>query len=55
MRYKGVGLWFVVEGKELATHPDLLTPIHGIVEDPQVADHRRTAFSLFPKCGIAAE
>jgi hypothetical protein len=27
----------VVERKELATHPDLLTPIHGIVEDPQVA------------------
>jgi hypothetical protein len=27
----------VEEGNELATHPDLLTPIHGIVEDPQVA------------------
>jgi hypothetical protein len=27
----------VEEGNELATHPGLLTPIHGIVEDPQVA------------------
>jgi hypothetical protein len=26
----------VEEGNELATHPDLLTPIDGIVEDPQV-------------------
>jgi hypothetical protein len=30
-------LWLVEEGNELATHPDLLTPIDGIVEDPQVA------------------
>jgi hypothetical protein len=27
----------VVEGNELTTHPDLLTPIHGIVADQQVA------------------
>jgi hypothetical protein len=26
----------VGDGNELATHPDLLTPIDGIVEDPQV-------------------
>jgi hypothetical protein len=26
-----------VQGNELATHPDLLTPIDGIVEDIQVA------------------
>jgi hypothetical protein len=27
----------MAEGNELATHPDLLTAIHGIVEDPQIA------------------
>jgi hypothetical protein len=44
----------VVQGKELATHPDLLTPIHGIVEDPQVAvvarDHDAAGFVVIAIC-----